>query len=284
MKNLTGIYWIKNEARYLPEYLEFHLLQGFDHFIFYDNKSTDKTYEVLEPYGDLVEIRTYPPEVTGRHNFWLMCHCIDEQKEKSKWIHFHAIDERLFSPTGKTVIEVLEEFDKPDIGGVCVNWQQIHSGGIVKRPEGLIIENFKMAQSIDPSRHVKTIIRPDRTSSACPANPHNFYYNYNNYAVSEDFVPVSGAFNKGAYTFNKLKNIHYATLSLEEWEEKMNKGVLDHVNSADTRRPDVEKWWNYYHNNGNAECLDLISYVPVVREKIAERFKEKQDLLNYINH
>jgi hypothetical protein len=41
MKNLTSIYWIKDEARYIPEFIEFHLLQGFDYFIFYDNKSTD---------------------------------------------------------------------------------------------------------------------------------------------------------------------------------------------------------------------------------------------------
>ena len=47
MKNLTSIYWIKNEARYIPEYIEFHLLQGFDHFIFYDNESNDNLLEVI---------------------------------------------------------------------------------------------------------------------------------------------------------------------------------------------------------------------------------------------
>ena len=31
MYDLTGIYWIKDEAPYLPEYIEFHLMQGFDH-------------------------------------------------------------------------------------------------------------------------------------------------------------------------------------------------------------------------------------------------------------
>ena len=73
MYNLTSIYWIKDEVRYIPEYIEFHILQGFDHFIFYDNKSTDNLLEVIKPYIDsgLVEIRYYPDNVINKKNFCL---------------------------------------------------------------------------------------------------------------------------------------------------------------------------------------------------------------------
>ena len=106
MKNLTAIYWIKNETPYLPEWIEFHLLQGFDHFILYDNDSDDGLEEAMAPYleEEIVEIRKYPEEVkkSGEpKNFWLMSHCIDEQKGKSKWIHFHAIDEFTYCPDGR---------------------------------------------------------------------------------------------------------------------------------------------------------------------------------------
>ena len=47
--NLTAIYWIKDEARYIPEWIEFHLIQGYDHFILYDNGSTDKVFEIAKP-------------------------------------------------------------------------------------------------------------------------------------------------------------------------------------------------------------------------------------------
>ena len=40
----------KNEARYLAEWLEFHLLAGVEHFFLYDNNSTDDHREVLAPY------------------------------------------------------------------------------------------------------------------------------------------------------------------------------------------------------------------------------------------
>ena len=285
MKELTGIYWIKNEARYLPEYIEFHLLQGFDHFIFYDNASDDKTLEVLQPYMDehLVEVRTYPPGI-DRKNFWLMSQCIDEQKGKSKWIHFHAIDERLFSPTGAKVTEMLSYYDKPNIGGVSVNWQQLHSNGEEKRKDGLIIENFTVGQNEDPHHHVKTIIRPERTLSNTPQNPHNFHFMIDNHAVDENFNIVVDAYNYNPYTMEIFKNIHYATMSREEFETKYNKGVLDNPGAENIRREAFDSDWNYYHGHGNKDCQDLLMYVEPVKSAIQKRFKNKPDLLEYINH
>ena len=66
MKNLTGIYWIKNEARYLPEYMEFHMLQGFDHFIFYDNGSTDDSINIRQSIIERLGINSFPNCGYGR--------------------------------------------------------------------------------------------------------------------------------------------------------------------------------------------------------------------------
>lgn len=285
MKKLTGIYWVKDEARYLPEYIEFHLLQGFDHFIFYDNGSTDKTFEVMEPYiqEGLVEIRTYPPGIS-RHNFWLMQHCIDEQKNKSKWIHFHAIDERIYSPTGRQLPEVLEEYDQPHIGGVCVGWTNLHSGGKTHRPEGLIIENFTLGQTVDPSYHIKTIINPLKTSSQMPHHPHNFIYLPSFVSVNENYGTVNGPFDSGAYTFQKFRNFHFGTMSREEFEIKMNKGLLDHAGQEFIRRRDAEIGWQNYHGHGSDEYTQLLQFVPAVRENLAKRFQGREHLLPFINH
>ena len=40
----------KDEARYLPEWLEFHRLVGVERFFLYNNNSTDNHMEVLAPY------------------------------------------------------------------------------------------------------------------------------------------------------------------------------------------------------------------------------------------
>ena len=41
---------VKNEAPYLPEWIEFYKLVGVEKFYIYDNDSTDNTKEVLKPY------------------------------------------------------------------------------------------------------------------------------------------------------------------------------------------------------------------------------------------
>ena len=41
----------RDEARYLPEWLEFHLCQGVEHFFLYDHhSSSDAHMPVLDPY------------------------------------------------------------------------------------------------------------------------------------------------------------------------------------------------------------------------------------------
>ena len=41
---------VKNEARYIREWLEYHFLIGVDHVYIYDNDSTDGIHALLAPY------------------------------------------------------------------------------------------------------------------------------------------------------------------------------------------------------------------------------------------
>ncbi|KAL2915912.1 hypothetical protein HK105_204616 [Polyrhizophydium stewartii] len=47
---LVGVTMIRNKARFVPEWIEFHLLQGFDRLVIYDDRSTDGLRELLETY------------------------------------------------------------------------------------------------------------------------------------------------------------------------------------------------------------------------------------------
>ena len=60
---------LKDEERYLIEFVNYYLIHGVDHFYFYDNGSTIPVREVLTEYrghctvmrapGDAVQIRAY---------------------------------------------------------------------------------------------------------------------------------------------------------------------------------------------------------------------------------
>ena len=285
MKNLTGVYWIKSEARYIPEYVEFHLLQGFDHFIFYDNKSDDNLLEVISPYieAGIVEIRYYPEDLKTSKNFWIMENCTLEQRGKTKWLHYHALDERLFSPDGRNLVDLLRDYE--NYPGLCVGWTLFESNGHVNRPDGLIIDNFTNAYN-DKNKHIKTIIQPNKTINAA-GNPHNFNYLGGGFSVDENFNRVDGPFNTiNPYTTDKIRLHHYLCLSREEYDIKQNKGLLD-INKEDVRRDHSDELCDHYHEPKQEHYKDVslsIKYSVVIKNLIKDRYKNKEHLLQYINH
>lgn len=290
MFNLTGIYWVKDEARYIPEYIEFHLLQGFDHFIFYDNGSTDNLLEIIKPYLDLniVEIRKYPPGLDRAKNMWLSEQCCATEKGRSKWIHFHSIDERIFCPDGKLITQFLKDYEQ--YGGVSVAWEEFNSNYHMYRPEGLIIENYTETCK-DTMCAIKTIVQPE-FALGFMGHPHNCVYTSGKYAVTENFTRVDTAHAPFDYSFKKIKNHHYRTLSSEEFNIKMNKGVLDHGPSQELiRREQAEDEWNWCHgfpSRWGQTTLgyndDLLKFVAPVKLAIKARYEGLESLLKEINH
>ena len=50
LHDLSVVAILKNEAPYLKEWIEYHLIAGVDHFYLYDNDSSDNQAEVTRPY------------------------------------------------------------------------------------------------------------------------------------------------------------------------------------------------------------------------------------------
>ena len=65
----------KNEALFLKEFIEYHLLIGFEHFYFYNNNSEDNYLDVLKPYMDagivtLIEWPVVPGQQKSFEHFY----------------------------------------------------------------------------------------------------------------------------------------------------------------------------------------------------------------------
>ena len=134
---------LKDEAPYLEEWIEFHLLMGFDHFFIYDNGSTDGTLKVLEKYQQRGVVTVtpwcnfsqvlHPQKAANAHAIANFC-------APYRWVAFFDVDEFLFSPTAHTLIEVLDNMD--DRVCVSIPWQNFGMNGHTTKPDGLVIENY----------------------------------------------------------------------------------------------------------------------------------------------
>jgi hypothetical protein len=184
-----------DEAAYLPQYVEFHLLVGAERVYLYDNGSSDDYREVLAPYverGDVVLYDWPVPYigVGGRPSGTIQAfeHCLREHGHESRWIAFMDADEFLFSPTGRMLPDVLAEFEQWP--AVCVNHVDYGPSGHLEPPtEGLVIENYTKRAPMRPDErlHYKAVVDPARTERCIGS--HGFAYK-EGYPVDDSGSPL----------------------------------------------------------------------------------------------
>jgi hypothetical protein len=163
---------MKNEARYVAEWIEFHAAVGCSKFFLYDNESTDETRAVVEPYvrSGLVELTSWPRQ-PGQLTAY--AHALDQRfrRRDAGWVAFIDLDEFLV-PEGSSVLEALEPFS--DCAAVAVHWLVFGSSGHIDRPGGLVIENYtwRLPEQHSANQHYKTIVNFRRARAGRVINGH----------------------------------------------------------------------------------------------------------------
>ena len=151
---------IRGEDDYLIEWIEFHRLMGVDHFFIYDNAVNDAsaatTHQLLSRYIDeqlLTCIRW--PDVPSLRTYWETLQdlsiqqlaygdCIQRFRKNVRWLIKIDVDEFMFPIQAQhaSVSEVLQSLGDDKISGVMIRRSEFGSHGHVRRPPGLVVENY----------------------------------------------------------------------------------------------------------------------------------------------
>lgn len=181
---------IQNEGPYLDEWLAFCMLEGVEHFLLYDNSSTDEPLKVLLPWieAGIVELFDWPIHWKDAAQTKAYMDAVKRLRGRTRWAAFIDPDEYLFSPMGKMVAEVLRRYEEH--AGVVVNWQCYGTSGHETRPSGLTIESYTRRARTDWARNsrVKSIVDPLLVVE--PYGSHLFKVEPPHTLVTEDFKPV----------------------------------------------------------------------------------------------
>lgn len=180
----------QNEAPFLREWIEFHRMQGVQHFYLYNNNSTDNFKEVLKAYVNdkVVTIINWSYKYkVGDAGKWnkVQCSaymdCIKSFGKQNKWLAVIDIDEFLFCPTGESLPSFLNRYEQ--YGGVCAAWLMFGTSHVEDIPPGhLMIELLTHCGC--PDKAVKTILQPKHVAGYI--NPHYFKYKNDKFAVDAE--------------------------------------------------------------------------------------------------
>jgi len=262
---LSVVAVVKNEAPYIAEWIEYHLLAGVEKFYIYDNESDDNIKEILEPYIK---------EGIVEYIFWhgkgqqiiVYNDAVERFRYNSFWLAFIDIDEFIVPISTKTIPEFLKDFE--DVCGIEINWIMYGDSGHKTKTEGLVIERFKDHSEDDfaENRQVKTILNPRHV--LCMQVHHACYVKQT--SVNSDKNKNKKYFPNRKPLFNKIRINHYFTKSYEEFLAKQAKGRVA-PSFADKKLGD-----EYYHVNDERNIVKndgiMDKYIPLVKQNIAKRF------------
>jgi hypothetical protein len=255
---------IKNEAEYVAEWIEYHLLVGVTKFYIYDNESTDNLKDILKPYTNagLVEYINFP----GKHRQIYMCNdAVSRSANEAFWLAIIDTDEFIVPLSTNTLPEFLKDFE--DVPGVEINWLLYGSNGRKEKTEGLVMERFKThaLPEYAVNRNVKSIHNP---RAVLYVNAHNAVYFDNKKSVNTDKTSNMIPFLDRKPILDKLIVNHYFCRSLEEYLYKKNQG---NVTYGDENYRNVGVFHKQDKNDILSTTMD--KYTSIIKEKIKERYK-----------
>ncbi len=244
----------KNEAEYLPEWIEYHLMLGIEHFYLYNNNSNDNYNEVLDGYikkGILTLIEW--PEIPGQLSAYL--HWNNNFRDESNWATFIDIDEFICPRYKSNLKDWIAEYSRYPV--VVMYWQFFCSSGKINHESdkpvieqyftcfekplniGKIIFNtrfdlhpFSMGMWHFTSSRVKGLIIP-------PVNIHKNFVKWDIHKLNNS-------------NFNLLLN-HYWSKSYDALLEKKGKGA-----SAFKETYITDEW--FWRNDSNCVKVDYTIY------------------------
>jgi hypothetical protein len=226
---------VKDEARHVAEWADFHLRAGVRRFLVYDNGSTDGTIDLLRaglPAEALVVVpwrQIFSDARMGReiHNQVLAyAHAASNFGGDLRWMAFIDADEFLVPKQAASIPEALAHLG--DARNLSLPWHMFGRSGHVAPPEGGVVRNY-LRRARDPMSDVrgvrafKCIVDPCHLTAL---RVHSMETDGSGRTCNDRGVAVAERERErpGFYSADHLQLNHYYTRSESELAAKIGRG------------------------------------------------------------
>ena len=135
---------MKNEARYLDEWIEYSRMIGVEHFYLYDHASDDNTRAVLEGYIAAGIVTLHQWEFDGYPQREAHTHCTHRYAHATAWLGLFDVDEFIVPRRSSSLMPLLSFFDTDSLVVLRLEAAMFGTSGHTERPQGLVLEHYVM--------------------------------------------------------------------------------------------------------------------------------------------
>jgi hypothetical protein len=255
---------VYNEARYITEWIEYHLLVGVEHFWLGDNLSTDNTTAVLAPYltAGIVTCSVVSGAFQQRRFYNDLLPLV---RGATFWIAVIDVDEFLVPMIGHSVPDILHPLEFA--AGIDVNIVRFASNGKTKREPGLVIERFPCHTALASWRFTKVILNP-RVAIGMDIHESGYIRGLRPRSPSGVYHPIPDSLLREP-EWRSMRINHYFTKSYEEWTEKRNRG-----RASDSMRYSLKDIDDLHDVVANDSIMDWC--IPIIKDRLAQRIRTQQ--------
>jgi hypothetical protein len=222
---------VKDEAHYIAEWLDYHVLVGVRHFYIYDNGSTDGTCDVVRTsrWADQITIIPWQSFDTAiRIQNAAYNHALANFGSAFRWVAFLDVDEFVVPKHCDDLNKALAAFE--DLSALSLPWHMFGPSGHTTRPTGRVIESYLERAEFPPRPDVlsllnyKTIVDPARVRQARTHHVELLDESKVMYNDRRERFSYFDRFDPRHASAETIQLNHYFTRSLEEMREKIAKG------------------------------------------------------------
>lgn len=217
---------VKDESRYIREWVEWHINIGFDRIYIYEDYGSESHREILIDYinaGSVVvenlESSAYVKKNNPQLGYCTQWHLYVKFLKKAKdekidWVAFIDVDEFIVLDEGNTLRKLFADFN--EYPAIHLAWLMYGANGHIERPNGGVLENYTthMPQDFDfDNTHwmVKSLVNVAKCDSLCDVHRTNGGVN-TDFTIDEEHL-----------SFSKAHINHYFTKSWVDYCERMQR-------------------------------------------------------------
>ena len=210
----------KDEAPFLLEWIAYHRAVGFDHFVLYDNDSTDRGADIiraspLAPYVTLVHWPARPGQLSAYQHF------IDIFAPDYEWAAFIDIDEFILPLDAAGIAPTLQRL--AHASAILVHWRVFGPSGWDTPPPGLVIDAYdhRSPDDMPVNTHIKSIVKCADLRGVTE-NSHEFRVTGTACNTRGEAVPYIAQHSPPCHDHVVIN--HYFTRSRADWMRKIQRG------------------------------------------------------------